>query len=669
MQKTIFLFILFLSYQLCQAHNGKIAFAKPVTQIKIDGNSSDWGTIEYHALLDGLPEGTQKADFSTQFAFGYNEEEQALYFIVVVDDDSYVLDTSQLAWYQQDSYILYLNALHSERGPTSAMLIFNEQQLTFEQHDHSQAKLTSDDVQYAMSRKNKQRVYEGKVILHGNIAANKSIGLGLMLVDADKKSDAFKYVAWGKGEAKQYHSGQLGDLVLLKDGANDFGSVKGKIAWERPIHDPLPEVVKIKSVTSPQLWVHIPVDSNGSFSTALPVGQYALQSAFKIASPASDTGNFNQTRLDDKANVQFTLEKDLVKDIGVFQIPLFKPPSYLMEDAGVLHTYQDGDAQKVDHFIETFRKYYNVPGASVALIKEGKVVYNNTFGVENVLSEKPVTEATMFQAASVTKPVFAFIVLRLAEKGIIDLDKPLYQYLPFENLAHDKRHQLLTARIVLSHRSGLPNWAWGGPSGWKAGQQTDFLFEPGAKFGYSGEAFQYLGRVVQHLTDKDLNQLLQQEVIEPLQISGLYFEGNDSLHSANGHYADGYPTFYYMPRQAGVAHTMMSEAKSFATFVAALSNKKGLSDQMYTDLATRLCKADGFDSPDNSYWNIGVGLGFFVQDTPFGKAIMHGGNNVDFQAEFVLFPERKMGFVIFCNSNAGHKLAQALGKYLIYGGK
>jgi len=333
----------------------------------------------------------------------------------------------------------------------------------------------------------------------------------------------------------------------------------------------------------------------------------------------------------------------------------------------VLHNFDGDKAGEMENFITSICSYYNIPGASVAIIKEGRVVYYNHFGVENLLTQNPVKQATLFQAASVTKSVFAFIVLRLVEKGQLDLDRPLYQYLSFPNLEHNEDFKLLTARMVLSHQSGLPNWAWGGPGGYASGQKTDLLFTPGTKYGYSGEGFAYLGRVVEKVTGKDLNELLKDEVIDPLDIPEMYFMDNGKITQARGHYADGLPTYYGLPYEPGVAHTLLSEAFAFAQFVVALCNRKGLSEETYDSLEQRLAHTSNFDSPDNLYWNVGTSLGFFVQDTPFGKAIMHGGNNGNFQAEFVLYTEKKMGFVVFANSNTGHKLAQELGRHLMYG--
>ncbi|MFL6290755.1 MAG: serine hydrolase domain-containing protein [Thermoanaerobaculia bacterium] len=126
-----------------------------------------------------------------------------------------------------------------------------------------------------------------------------------------------------------------------------------------------------------------------------------------------------------------------------------------------------------------------IPGASMAVIRDGQVVWTGAAGVIAAGSTTPVRTDTVFRAASLTKPVFAYIVLRLADRGVIDLDAPLAGYIPYPRVEHDERHKRITARTVLSHTTGLPNWAWGE-------DHIPFQFAPGEAWGYSGEGFVYL---------------------------------------------------------------------------------------------------------------------------------------------------------------------------------
>ena len=99
-----------------------------------------------------------------------------------------------------------------------------------------------------------------------------------------------------------------------------------------------------------------------------------------------------------------------------------------------------------------------VPGLSVAVINDGKVVHQKTMGYTNVEEKLPITAETIFEGASLSKSVFAFFVMTYVEEGKLSLDKPLFEYLPYADIEYDDRYKKITARMVLSHRSGFPNW-------------------------------------------------------------------------------------------------------------------------------------------------------------------------------------------------------------------
>ena len=100
----------------------------------------------------------------------------------------------------------------------------------------------------------------------------------------------------------------------------------------------------------------------------------------------------------------------------------------------------------------------DIPGLTMAVVEDGRVVWSRAFGTVNDSARTPLDTATVFEAASMSKPVFAYLVLRLAERGEFDLDRPLYQMVDYPRLSHDERYKRITGRIVLSHGTGLPNW-------------------------------------------------------------------------------------------------------------------------------------------------------------------------------------------------------------------
>ncbi|MCP5105160.1 MAG: beta-lactamase family protein, partial [bacterium] len=136
---------------------------------------------------------------------------------------------------------------------------------------------------------------------------------------------------------------------------------------------------------------------------------------------------------------------------------------------------------QLDKAIPALMEKADIPGMSMAIINNSKIVSRKVFGVKNTKTKTPVTGDTLFEAASLTKPVLAYSALKLVDEGKLELDKPLYQYFEYKDIQHDERYKLITARIVLKHSSGFPNWRT-----MNNDKKLDIKFTPGEKFSYSG---------------------------------------------------------------------------------------------------------------------------------------------------------------------------------------
>src|SRR5687768_1423596 len=152
----------------------------------------------------------------------------------------------------------------------------------------------------------------------------------------------------------------------------------------------------------------------------------------------------------------------------------------------------------VDPLISRLMRDGEVPGLSIVVIQRGQIAWQHAYGVN---------DRTVFEAASLGKPVFAHAVMKLVDRGVLSLDVPLHQYMP--EPVSDERMKTITARMVLTHRTGFQNEVM-------PGQTLTLQFTPGERFGYSGAGFLYLERVVEHLTGKELPLLMQQLVFKPL---------------------------------------------------------------------------------------------------------------------------------------------------------
>jgi CubicO group peptidase (beta-lactamase class C family) len=291
------------------------------------------------------------------------------------------------------------------------------------------------------------------------------------------------------------------------------------------------------------------------------------------------------------------------------------------------------------------------------------MVYHKTYGVRNTMTGEKVDDNTLFEAASITKPVFAFAVQRLAERGILDLDKSLWLYLPYPDIELDERYKLITARHVLTHRTGFPNWRWMNEDG-----KLNIKFTPGTAYNYSGEGFEYLKMVVEKITGKKVEQILQEEVIEPIGLYHTFFSKNDSLQRmvAYGHY-DRLPSNNDLPESPGMAYSMHTEASIFTRFMLYMLEQKGLTAQTYDTMFQK--HSDYIYDPGDEKPKVPayMGMSLEIRETPFGKSFGHGGNNGDFKCKFEVYKDKKMGYAIFTNSNTSDPLLEALRMFLVEG--
>ena len=304
----------------------------------------------------------------------------------------------------------------------------------------------------------------------------------------------------------------------------------------------------------------------------------------------------------------------------------------------------------IEAFIESQMKTFDVPGLSLVLINDGKVAYHLTKGYADIGEEKQVTKSTLFEGASLSKPLFAYFIMGFVEEGIIDLDKPLYEYLPYEAIVHDERYKKITARMVLTHTTGFPNWR----SDYKE-NKLFISFEPGTAFQYSGEGYQYLAKVLAHIlktNDAGLEKIYQERVASKLNLKYTKFI-QDSYNMKNK--AEGYKDGIVVgedddPKIFGSAFSIHSEALDFSKWLIALINKEGLSKESYDELfKTQFTLPDGH--PQKQLGVTDWTLGFAKVTLPFGSVYGHGGNNSGYSSLFVIEPESKWGYIMFTNAN------------------
>lgn len=321
-------------------------------------------------------------------------------------------------------------------------------------------------------------------------------------------------------------------------------------------------------------------------------------------------------------------------------------------------------AERLDAFLLQKMDSLDIPGLSVALINHNEIVYKNSFGVTNVETGKKVDDNTIFEAASLSKPVFAYLVMKMVEKGLLDLDKPMHDYLPHPGIAEGSQewYRLVTPRMILSHSAGFPNWA--------KDKKIELAFEPGTGFSYSGEAYQYLAAVVGLLNgvgwEEGLNQVFLKEVAEPLGMERSSFTWTDYIetHKAMGH-QDGKTTDKLEHGKSfGAGYSLHSEAGDYARFLVAILQQKGLKKGLLEEMLKEQNHFKEENPVKQETGQTGWGLGFAQKPSDNGMMYLHTGNNHDFQAYCMILPEKDFGIVLFTNSDKMEALLASLSEFL-----
>ena len=300
-----------------------------------------------------------------------------------------------------------------------------------------------------------------------------------------------------------------------------------------------------------------------------------------------------------------------------------------------------------------------VPGLAIARVEDGRVTWVRGFGVANAERRNAVTERTVFEAASLGKPVVAYVALRLADEGKLDLDAPLTTYLPDPYVPDDARLARITARRVLTHTSGLPN-------GRTAGEPVRIHFAPGERFSYSGEGYNYLQAALERLTGEPLDTLARRLVFGPLEMTSSSFVWQDRFDTlkAYAHSEAGAVSGRRMMTTANGAFSLETTAGDYGRFLAAVLDGTGLRAETHREMLRAQVRADascvvcagqprGTPSADVEW-----GLGWGISPAPGGDTLLwHWGDNGDMKAYTAALRGARRGVVIFANSANGLAIA------------
>ncbi|MBK9154861.1 MAG: beta-lactamase family protein [Chloracidobacterium sp.] len=330
----------------------------------------------------------------------------------------------------------------------------------------------------------------------------------------------------------------------------------------------------------------------------------------------------------------------------------------------------------------------NVPGVSVAYVENGRESWSRYFGVRDAGTREPVTADTVWQVGSLSKPVFAMVVMKLVEAGKIDPDRPLANYLPGELIKDEPRAKSITARHALSQSTGLQNWRF------QAGQTLSLSFAPGERWSYSGEGIYYLQRAVEQITGLGLEQLAREHMFGPLGMASssyYWLAGYDkriaSSHNGQGAVAVDYivmnasriakvadqqkkpvtewrhedqekaqasvenrfppfPTFF----PVNAAGTLITTTSDYAKFLIALmggGRARVLDDRSVAEMLKPQIRIN-----DTVSWALGWGLQADNGQTCF----WHWGEGVNYRTFVIGDRSTRSGLIVFTNGRNGRKI-------------
>ena len=335
----------------------------------------------------------------------------------------------------------------------------------------------------------------------------------------------------------------------------------------------------------------------------------------------------------------------------------------------------------VNYQINKIMKKYDLPSVEIALIDDQDVIYEKAYGFSEFDKKTPATLDTVYKLGSITKLFTGIEIMRMYEEGLIDLDAPITEYLPdFYINSRFSASEPINIRSILAHRSGLPRnetllqWYWEArPDVLKV--LTESLsdayqaFPVGYRYKYSNIGYNVLGRIIEVVRGIEppvINSAggwpyyMRDEILLPMGLqdtafgSDMLLYGQDpTLNVAMGYYKEGgknkpYNQFDIIDLASG---NMQSTMHDMETFVQYLFNtgKDGKNSVISEDTLWSMFE-EQYTKPRDPQTN---GLTWFTDKKQLGEQVVfHSGTNQGFISMVALMPERKLGFVVFSNSDA-----------------
>jgi CubicO group peptidase (beta-lactamase class C family) len=331
-------------------------------------------------------------------------------------------------------------------------------------------------------------------------------------------------------------------------------------------------------------------------------------------------------------------------------------------------------AHEVDRIVEDLMRRARVPGLALAVLNRSEIIYLKAFGFRNVARRQPLTVNSVMYGASLSKSAFAYMVMQLVDEKRLNLDRPVTEYLSrplpdyprYADLAGDARYRKITARMLLSHTSGLSLSRSQTPDG-----KLSIHFEPGTRYAYSGEGINLLGFVVEQITGRGVGELMRRRVFERFEMTrtSMTWQPRFANDYADGYDPDGGQIYHSRMPRAWAAGTLDTTITDYARFLRGLLKGDGLSAHARAAMLSpqiRIYSKRQFPTLDttvtteNDVIRLSYGLGWGLFWTPAGKAFFKEGRDAGTENHVVCFDRRKACLLVLTNSSNGHALFKEL---------
>lgn len=284
----------------------------------------------------------------------------------------------------------------------------------------------------------------------------------------------------------------------------------------------------------------------------------------------------------------------------------------------------------------------HVPAVGIGIIENGELKHTKVFG--KLKADTPAPANTVFNVASLTKPVTAMLTMKLVSEGKWNLDEPLSNYWIDPDIKNDPRHSKLTTRIVLSHQTGFPNWRWDNGS-----NMLSFEFDPGSKYQYSGEGFEYLRKAVETKFGKSMEELAGVYILRPLSMNSTWFTSNKSImpRFASWHDREGKNTYETKMRMdVSAADDLMTSVEDYTKFAVDVLKGAGLTEELFKEMVRPQVQVKN---------HIDYGLGWLIVKDLLNDeyALVHTGSDMGVRTAVILLPKSQRGLVVMTNGDRG----------------